>query len=82
MTVMIVEMLTRKKNALNVLMALPKYEWAGRRVSGHSPCNKPAVFSPFFMCYSLLTTFHPIFLITTLVLRFSVYAVLAYSFKP
>lgn len=37
MNVMIVEMLTRKKNALSALMALPKYEWAGRRVSGHSP---------------------------------------------
>ena len=80
MNVMIVELLTRrkKKNALSVLMALPKYEWAGRRASGpcgHSPRNKPAVFNPFFMCYFHLTTFHPIFLVTTLVLPFSVYAV-------
>ena len=82
MNVVIVEMLTRKKKMLWMLW------WPFQSMSGlagvwvdiHPVTSQ--LFSIHSLCYSLLTTFHPIFLITTLVLPFSVYAVLAYSFKP
>lgn len=34
MNVVIIELLTKRKKCWSVLMALPKYEWVGRRASG------------------------------------------------